>query len=441
VVNRSTYEIWYYYGDLERDDLIAAGLEDGDLPSGQVAVRAIVTMINGIVIKAALNPLADDTFPFDFMPWQRRTGMPYGRGVAWQMQTPQRMLNAAGRSMLENLGLSSGPQIVMNRQLVRPADGVAEITPRKLWHINTDPTSPGTTPKAADVFSVFNIPSQTNESMAVINFSMKLAEDVTGLPMLMQGQQGAAPDTVGGMTILNNNASTVLRRIARSQDDHLTEPQIMRYYEWLMEYGENEAAKDDLTVDAHGSTALVERELSAKNIMQMGALVVNPAFGTDPELWFDEAAKAQKLDPKRFKLTDEKKAAMAAKGAPPMPQVEVAKINAEARAAIAKGESDAETQRLQMKLGSEQQEFSSEDATKRYLAEQANSLRWETALLEFANREKLSLEDAKTRLTIEISKLNTQTALSGGARPATPQVAEPAFEPLGRAQPGQAFQQ
>ena len=27
---------------------------------------------------------------------------------------------------------------------------------------------------------------------------MKLAEDATGLPMLLQGQQGTAPDTVGG---------------------------------------------------------------------------------------------------------------------------------------------------------------------------------------------------------------------------------------------------
>ena len=42
-----------------------------------------------------------------------------------------------------------------------------------------------------------------------------MAEDITGLPLIMQGS-GSAPDTVGGMQMVNNNASTVLRRIARN---------------------------------------------------------------------------------------------------------------------------------------------------------------------------------------------------------------------------------
>ena len=36
------------------------------------------------------------------------------------------------------------------------------------------------------------------------------------------------------MTMLMNNASVVLRRIARTFDDNITTPHIRRYYDWLM---------------------------------------------------------------------------------------------------------------------------------------------------------------------------------------------------------------
>jgi hypothetical protein len=79
-----------------------------------------------------------------------------------------------------------------------------------------------------------------------------MAEDVTGLPQIMQGQQGQAPETVGGMQILQNNAGTVLRRIAKTYDDRITEPHVRRYYEWLMTYGDD-AEKGDFQIDARGS--------------------------------------------------------------------------------------------------------------------------------------------------------------------------------------------
>jgi hypothetical protein len=71
-----------------------------------------------------------------------------------------------------------------------------------------------------------------------------MMEDSTGLPMLLQGQLGKAPDTVGGMTMLNNNASAVLRRLARTFDDCVTEPHIRRYYAWLLQYGEDDEKGD-----------------------------------------------------------------------------------------------------------------------------------------------------------------------------------------------------
>jgi chromosome segregation ATPase len=70
-----------------------------------------------------------------------------------------------------------------------------------------------------------------------------------------------------------------------------------------MIYGDDEV-KGDYTVDARGSSALVERDIQNQAIMQMGEMAMNPAFGVDPKKWFGEMCKAQRLDPKRFQAEE-----------------------------------------------------------------------------------------------------------------------------------------
>ena len=294
------FEIWYYHGHLTPDDLEVAGCSlDDDLKEDDKVIPATVTMVNDRIIKAAVSHLESGDFPYDVLPWRQRDGMPWGIGVGKQINVPQRMLNAATRNLMDNSGLSSGPQTVMRRGAIVPADSRWELTPRKLWFLN----------EGADVDDVrkalfsFDIPSMQNELMGIIQFALRMAEEVTGLPQIMQGQQGGAPDTATGMQIVNNNANTVLRRLAKNFDDYITEPHIRRYYEWLMLYGD-EGEKGDYTVDARGSSALVERDIQHQAILQMGEMTLNPAFGIDPRKWFAEMCKAQRLDPAKFQMDE-----------------------------------------------------------------------------------------------------------------------------------------
>src|SRR6185295_15065825 len=169
-------------------------------------------------------PLDSGEFPYDFMPWKRRAGSPWGSGVARQGRTAQRITTAAVRNMMDNAGISAGGQMVIGTQ-IEPADGKWEITPRKLWRFSED----ANTDDVRKAMAFFEIPSRQKELREIVIFGQKLMEDSTGLPMLLQGQQGKAPDTVGGMTLLNNNAAAVLRRLARTFDDNITEPHIRRY--------------------------------------------------------------------------------------------------------------------------------------------------------------------------------------------------------------------
>ena len=304
VSDAERYEIWYYHGQLNREDLEAAGADD--LPEGMEVIPAVGTMVNDRLIKAVVSPLESGSFPYDFVPWQRRQGMPWGTGVGRHVRSPQRMLTASVREMMDNAALTAGPQIVGRKGVVEPANGIWEVKPRKLWWLTEDSMS-----RAQEAFMAIDIPSQQQQLLNIIEYALRMAEDSAGLPMLMQGQQGAAPDTVGGMQILNENAHTVLRRLARNLDNLVTEPHIRRYYEWILLYGPEEA-QGDFMIDAEGSSALVERNIQNQSIMQLGEFVMNPVFGVDPQKWFREMLKAQRLDPHRCMYEE-------GEGPPPIP--------------------------------------------------------------------------------------------------------------------------
>jgi len=435
------FEVWYYYGFIEKDDLDAMGCECEDVLE---QIPAVLTLVNDCVIKATLSPIESGEFPFDVMPWQRRQLMPWGIGVARQLNTPQRMLNAATRNMMDNAGLSAGPQIVMKRGVVTPADGKWEITPRKQWWINEDADAV----QVQHAFMAIQIPAMQVELNNIIQFALAMAEQTTGLPMLLQGQSGQvgpAGETVGGMTILMNNASVVLRRMARTFDDYITEPHIRRYYDWLMVYGEDENEKGDFVIDARGSSALVERDLQNQAVMQLGQMVLNPAFGISPDRWMREALKAQRLDPEKFLLTPEEKQALQQQAAQqqqaPAPAVQAAQIKAEAD--LKKAEISANLTEKRISVDRDRDTvYVQAQGNRDQIQAQAKmaelQLKRELALLEYANTNRLAIQDVKASLAETAMKLQVQKELSAMGKPK--QVIKPPSEPAGKAPSGEAYQ-
>src|ERR1044072_5924801 len=184
-------------------------------------------------------------------------------------------------------------------------------------------------------FAAITLPMLSAELLGIVQFGLKMAEDVTGMPLLMQGQQGQASDTVGGMQILNNNSNSPMRAIAKQFDDRITVPHLLRYYEWLLMYGPAEDEKGEFILAARGSSALFERDAQNQAIMQMGALIQNPAFKINPEKGIKEAMKAQRLDPERFQYSEAEwkqvQEQMAQQGQAPDPRLQAAQLQAESR--------------------------------------------------------------------------------------------------------------
>lgn len=333
---KGLYFHWIYWGELNRKDLEAAGVEVGD--DDLEVMSGVVEMINNTVVRAYLNPLESGDMPYDFYPWEKVAGSTRGYGTPYLMRAEQSVTNAAWRQMMDNSGVTAGPQIIVNKKLVRPADGQWNMRPFKFWDLQDDTTDPRM------AFTAVEFNSHQAELAGIIELAQKLGDQGSGQPMLMTGEQGSAPETVGGMQLLMNNANVVLRRLVKQFDDYVTKPHVRRYYDYNMAYADEEEIKGDFQIDARGSSALLVRDIQNQAYTQLLAAAANPIYTplVDPKKLFEKALQAQHIDPKDVLLPDdqiEKNREAAAQQKDP--RIEATMINAQARMEQAKAVAQA----------------------------------------------------------------------------------------------------
>ena len=432
------YDVWYYYGLLSHEEVdamaIAESLDENnpvdkkalDKLASLESTPCIVTMVNDVVIKASLNPLDSGDFPFDIFIWEKRDGSPWGRGISRIMRYAQRVVNAGIRNLMDNAGLSGGVQVGVKKGSIAPmGDGEWKLNNITFWEMKDDDAR-----SIQDVISFHQIPSMQKELLNIIQFGQKMAEDVTGMPLLLQGQTGSAPDTVGGMQLLNKNATATRRMIARNIDDSLTEPHIRRYYDWIMMYGD-ESEKGDFQIDCNGSQTLVEHDIQREFTDKMLANALQPAFGIDPYKAMACALRAEMIDPTTWQYTlDEFKKMQAQQGQSPPPVVQAAQIrtaSAEKIAAAqiagdkedatirAQGEIQSTQMRTERDAGYEQQVAAKNAADNQYKYKQLEIQR-EIAMLNYANQHQMNLDAVKGQLAQTSMKLQTEQKLAAGAQ-------------------------
>ena len=324
VRSRDQFELWIFYGTCDADDLQTVGVSvEDETPKAS----AMAVLLNDRLIKCTLNVLDSGRFPYDVLAWQRRSGLPWGTGVSRKIRTVQRILNGALRAMMDNSGLTVGPQIVIGNGIT-PADSKWAITGRKLWRAEEGVTD------VRGAFFAFVPPSIQGETMNIIEWAMRRAEDATGMPAMLQGIRGDAPETLGGMQMQNNNASSVLRRLAKRFDDYVTEPHITRYYEWMMQHSEREEIKGDFQIDVRASSALVERDAQQQFLLTLLSVAKDPAYEVDPAKLMSELLKGQRYDPKRIRY-DLEKLAMLQDNRNPVEEAKAKLLQAQARNADA----------------------------------------------------------------------------------------------------------
>lgn len=450
------FEIWYYHGTMKKSDLLSIDImsekTDMSYDSEEDFVHVQVTMVNNRVIKATISHLENGEFPYDVMVWQRRLGMPWGIGVARQIRPAQRIIVGAMRHMMDNAGIAGGPMLYIDTNIVQAADGPNEVRPWKVF-IAADDMEPGkVSPREGIQF--IKAPMIQKELQSIIELGLQLAEDITGLPIIMQGQTNQrTPETLGGMMLQNHNASSVLRRVARLYDDIVTTPHIRRYYKYILQYSDDDSMKGDFNIDARGSSALIEKDAANQAMLQIGQYVMNPLFKKDPAKWLDNVLKANHIDPDKIAYDDEEWKGIVegmAQGQPD-PKLEIAQLQqqtamqldqsqkqfaAQMKQVDLEAKRDSDTRSAEITMSKAQLEAMSKEKD-RQVTLAIEEMKTELQMILVNAKEEgdsaRQVEKLKQKIQDTVLKLQTQVSLNDT------QVTTPPVEPKGRAPDGQAY--
>jgi hypothetical protein len=404
-VKEDSYEMWTYHGEIEPEEMESISSQmEGD-PLKDVSFGVLI-MINDKIVGAMESWVADKTLPVDVWCWRKSDDSPYGYGLPDELEHQQRVVNSAWRQVMDNGRTSLGGQIVMKRGMVVPQNGSYEIVPNKIWLAKDDLDD------VSKAFSVFEFNSHLNELLAIANAAMQFADGEANMPQLMGGEKGTAPETVGGMVMLYNNANTVLRQRVKLFDDGITRPHISRYYDWKMANDPDPKIKGDFEVDARGSTALIERDIQNQALLNLANITNNARYA--PHLRerdeLKAILKAFKINPEEIMKpedqVEQEQAAAAEQGAPQDPRVASAQIKAEVD--MAKIQDGKEARALQ----AQQIEYNKEREQGEYeIAMTEASIDRDTALIKMDQDATLTREEIASRERLEALKIDNERQL------------------------------
>ncbi len=264
-LSNGRYVLWERHGHIERKHLDAAGVTTD---SKAAWVKCVTYVINEQVLKVVVNPYARDNTLYSIFNWDEDPLSIFGFGIPYLMNDPAHVYNTAWRMALDNAGASTLPQIVVDKDQIQPADGSNDYSIKggKVWHKSGGVYSNERTDKP---FELFHIQQDIQQLFTLMDKAQQDAFELTGVTRVEKNQQmnDNAPLTLGATQIQQNNSSVTRRSQARRYDDQITATLIQRFYDFFMQFEEDDDIKGLMEIEARGSTILLSKELQATNLM------------------------------------------------------------------------------------------------------------------------------------------------------------------------------
>lgn len=250
-----------YWGSVQGRLLREWGMSEEEVPDPVAEYPIEAWLIGRWIIKAVVNPDPLGRKPYYKASYEEVPGAFWGNSVADLCRDTQDICNATARSLVNNMSLASGPQVVYNVDRLPDGENVTQIFPWKIWQVTSDPMNGGQAP-----VSFFQPGSMANELLAVYEKFAILADEYTGIPRYMTGGSptGGAGRTASGMSMLMTNAGKSIKQVIANIDEHVIKPCIDRLYYYNMRYSDDPDLKGDVNVQARGAASLMEKESAAQ---------------------------------------------------------------------------------------------------------------------------------------------------------------------------------
>jgi hypothetical protein len=262
-----------YWGSIMGQDLLDWGMEAKDVPDPTQEYDVEAWLIGDQVIKAVLNPDPMHRRPYYKASYENVPGSFWGRSVADIVRDVQIVCNAAARSLVNNMAMASGPQVVVDVSMLADGEDLSQITPWRIWQISGNSYGDG----VRNPITFFQPQSNVQELAAIYNQFSNLADEYSGVPRFMTGDSaGGAGRTASGLSMLMGNAGKAIKQVIANIDNSLIKPVIERLYIYNMRYSDDPDLKGAASITAHGADSMIAKENAQMRRTEFLAATANP---------------------------------------------------------------------------------------------------------------------------------------------------------------------
>ena len=173
-----------WHGPIQGSMLRDFGFTEKQVPDPLLDYDVTAWLIGRHVIKVQLNPNPRKRHPYYITSFEKVPGSPYGHGVVEIISDIQSVANATLRALVNNLSISSGPQVVVMEDRLSPSTDSNSLYPWKRWRAVSSPYGTSTGEKAVDFFQP---QSNASELLAVYNAMTNVADEVSAIPRYITG--------------------------------------------------------------------------------------------------------------------------------------------------------------------------------------------------------------------------------------------------------------
>lgn len=265
-----------YNGNVQGKMLLEYGMSPSIItdPIRDYMVQAYI--VGRHVIKVQFSPSPRKRHPYFITSFEKVPGTPVGNGLPDILSDIQEVSNATLRSLVNNMSIASGPQVVVRDDMVTPGEDGDNLYPWKRWHVQGDMMGmSGQTQKPVDFFQPN---SNAQELLGIYTKLGEIADELSAIPRHMSGANpgSGAGRTASGLAMLMGNASKILQTVAANIDRDVMDPALTALYDMIMLTDTTGILNGDENIRVMGVNVAVQRETQRVRQLEFLQMTANP---------------------------------------------------------------------------------------------------------------------------------------------------------------------
>jgi hypothetical protein len=274
VLNRSgLISCLEFHGNVQGRMLLEYGIDKKLIPDEMRDYFVQAWLIGSHIIKVQLSPSPRKRHPYFITSFEKVPGTPVGNGLPDILTDIQEVCNASLRALVNNLSISSGPQVVINEDRLAPDEDGEDMYPWKRWRVQSDPMGNN----SQVPISFFQPNSNAQELLGVYQKFNDMADELSAIPKYLSGNAtGGAGRTASGLAMLMGNASKILQTVAANIDRDVLEPLLYQLYDMVMLTDTTGMLEGDESIRVMGVNVAVQRETQRSRQLEFLQITANP---------------------------------------------------------------------------------------------------------------------------------------------------------------------